>query len=163
MNPATEVASLTFLQVLRIPSRHSALTDCRHVVSGAISLPSRGTFHLSLTLLVHYRSPSVFSLGRWSSRIPTGFLVSRGTQEIRQKIGSFSSTGLSPSSAGLSNHLRLTSNFVTSWPSQGGRSTPTTPRPQRLGPITCTRFGLFPFRSPLLRESHFLLSFPRGT
>ena len=85
--------------------------------------------------------------------------MSRGTQEIRRKIGTFSPTGLSPSLAGLSNRLRLTSNFVTSWPSQGGRPTPTTPRPQRLGPITCPRFGLFPFRSPLLRESNFFFFF----
>ena len=28
-----------------------ALTDCRHTVSGTISLPSRGTFHHSLTVL----------------------------------------------------------------------------------------------------------------
>src|SRR6478752_6592924 len=34
-----------------------ALTACRHTVSGTISLPSRGTFHLSLTVLVRYRSP----------------------------------------------------------------------------------------------------------
>ena len=33
-----------------------ALTDCRHTVSGTISLPARGTFHLSLTVLVRYRS-----------------------------------------------------------------------------------------------------------
>src|SRR6185436_17052778 len=33
-----------------------ALTACRHTVSGTISLPSRGTFHLSLTVLVRYRS-----------------------------------------------------------------------------------------------------------
>src|SRR5215213_8119224 len=42
------------------PSPHhkgSAPTDCRQTVSGTISLPSRGTFHLSLTVLVHYRSP----------------------------------------------------------------------------------------------------------
>ena len=38
-----------------------------------------GSFHLSLTVLVHYRSPRVFSLGRWSSQIPTEFLVFRGT------------------------------------------------------------------------------------
>src|SRR5437764_10854060 len=35
----------------------SAPTDCKHTVSGTISLPSRGTFHLSLTVLVRYRSP----------------------------------------------------------------------------------------------------------
>ena len=34
-----------------------ALTVCKPTVSGTISLPSRGTFHLSLTVLVHYRSP----------------------------------------------------------------------------------------------------------
>src|ERR1035437_7638209 len=40
------------------PSRHEAApTACKHTVSGAISLPFRGTFHLSLTVLVHYRSP----------------------------------------------------------------------------------------------------------
>jgi hypothetical protein len=58
-----------------------APTACRHTVSGTISLPSRGAFHLSLTVLVHYRSSRVFSLGEWSPQIPTGFHVSRGTQE----------------------------------------------------------------------------------
>jgi hypothetical protein len=28
----------------------------------------------------------VFSLGRWSSRLPTGFLVSRGTLELRRSL-----------------------------------------------------------------------------
>ena len=51
-----------------------ALTACRHTVSGTISLPSRGTFHLSLTVLVRYRSPG--SIQAWrvvppdSHRIP---------------------------------------------------------------------------------------------
>src|SRR5919205_530708 len=42
------------------PSPHpkvKALTDCRRTVSGTLSLPSRGTFHHSLTVLVRYRSP----------------------------------------------------------------------------------------------------------
>ena len=62
-------------------TQHSPSTVCRHTVSGSISLPFRGSFHLSLTVLVRYRSPRVFSLGRWSSRFPTGFHVSRSTQE----------------------------------------------------------------------------------
>ena len=33
-----------------------APTVCRHTVSGSFSLPFRGAFHLSLTVLVHYRS-----------------------------------------------------------------------------------------------------------
>ena len=36
---------------------HSPLTACKHTVSGSISLRSRGAFHLSLTVLVRYRSP----------------------------------------------------------------------------------------------------------
>ena len=39
---------------------------------------------------------------------------------------------------------------------------PTTPYRQRHQAITPARFRLFPFRSPLLRES-LLLSFPQGT
>ncbi len=31
-------------------------TACKRQVSGTISLPFRGAFHLSLTVLVHYRS-----------------------------------------------------------------------------------------------------------
>src|SRR5699024_7849023 len=38
------------------PSPLKAPTDCKHTVSGTISLPSRGAFHLSLTVLVRYRS-----------------------------------------------------------------------------------------------------------
>ena len=41
-------------------------------------------------------------------------------------------------------------------------SIPTTPQWQRHQAVTPLRFGLFPFRSPLLRES-LLLSFPRVT
>ena len=32
------------------------LTVCRYMVSSSLSLPSRGSFHLSLAVLVHYRS-----------------------------------------------------------------------------------------------------------
>ena len=52
-----------------------------YVVSGSISSPLRGAFHLSLTVLVHYRSLKVFSLGEWSPQLPTRFHVPRGTQE----------------------------------------------------------------------------------
>ena len=45
-------------------------------------LPVRHAFHLSLTVLVHYRSLHIFSLGRWSSRIPTEFHVLRSTWDM---------------------------------------------------------------------------------
>jgi hypothetical protein len=33
-------------------------TACKRTVSGSFHSPSRGSFHLSLTVLVHYRSLS---------------------------------------------------------------------------------------------------------
>jgi hypothetical protein len=42
------------------------------MVSGSISFPSRGAFHLSLTVLVHYRSPGYLALGSGLPRFPAG-------------------------------------------------------------------------------------------
>jgi hypothetical protein len=61
--------------------------------------PKRGTFHLSLTVLVHYRSPNVFSLGEWTPQIPTG-LACPVVLRCLTRAGWFSSTGLSPSVVG---------------------------------------------------------------
>ena len=52
---------------------------CGHGVSGSLSLPSRGPFHLSFTVLCSIGHWVVFSLAGWSPRLPTGFHVSRGT------------------------------------------------------------------------------------
>src|SRR5579875_2822172 len=65
---------------LSIPWIQWPLTACACVVSGSLSSPSRGAFHLSLTVLLPYRSPQFFSLGGWSPRLPTSLLVARGTQ-----------------------------------------------------------------------------------
>ena len=62
------------------PCARRPLTACRQRFQVLFHSPHRGAFHLSLTVLVHYRSPRVFSLGTWSSQLPAGFLVSRGTQ-----------------------------------------------------------------------------------
>ena len=51
--------------------------------------PRRGSFHLSLTVLVRYRSSNVFSLGKWSPQFPTRFLVSRRTQDPRHNLHDF--------------------------------------------------------------------------
>ncbi len=69
--------------------RHGPPTACRQPVSGSVSLPSRGAFHLSLTVLVHYRWQRVFSLRRWSSGIPPGLLVSRSTRGNSAKPPAF--------------------------------------------------------------------------
>src|SRR5256885_13583355 len=83
------------------------LTAGEYVVSGSLSSPSRGAFHLSLTVLVHYRSLLVLSLGGWSPQLPTRFLVSRGTQDAdpRQPL---TATGLSPALVGRSNPFAFT-------------------------------------------------------
>jgi hypothetical protein len=72
------------------------VTACKRTVSGTISLPSRGAFHLSLTVLVHYRSVGIFSLAGWSPRIHARFHVARATQEPTKTTPSLSPTGLSP-------------------------------------------------------------------
>src|SRR5581483_9260476 len=68
---------------LSAPWAQWPLTAGAYGGSGSLSSPSRGAFHLSLTVLVHYRSPNVLSLGGWSPRLPTRFRVSRGTQDPR--------------------------------------------------------------------------------
>ena len=49
----------------------------------------RSSFHLSLTVLCAIGHRGVFSLGRWSSQLPTGFLVSRGTRGHPRVIQGF--------------------------------------------------------------------------
>src|ERR1700760_1420226 len=53
--------SLTRRLILQKARHHptpkgKALTACKRTVSGTLSLPSRGTFHHSLTVLIRYRS-----------------------------------------------------------------------------------------------------------
>ena len=40
------------------PDGRCAVSACKHKVSGSLSLPSRGSFHLSFTVLLLYRSPN---------------------------------------------------------------------------------------------------------
>jgi hypothetical protein len=74
---------------------HWPLTAGEYVVSGSLSSPLRDPFHLSLTVLVHYRSLKMFSLGGWSPLLPTGLHVARGTQDASQAAAR-ATTGLSP-------------------------------------------------------------------
>ena len=55
--------------------RSGAPTACRRTVSGTVSLPSRGAFHLSLTVLVRYRSQG--STQAWMVVHPGSDRVSR--------------------------------------------------------------------------------------
>ena len=62
------------------PSPLKALTACKRPVSGTISLPSRGTFHHSLTVLCTIGHQVVFRLTKWSWQIHTRFHESRATR-----------------------------------------------------------------------------------
>ena len=137
------------------PSPSRALTACRSTVSGSLSLPSRGPFHLSLTVLCAIGSCRVFSLGGWSPRIPAGFLVSRRTQVTRPcsrkrfAYGAFTRSGR-PS------QVRSATLAVSHCTGQAPAASLQPRAPEG------TRFGLLPVRSPLLGESR-LISTPAGT
>jgi hypothetical protein len=59
--------------------------------------PNRGSFHLSLTVLVHYRSQ--MSIEPWKMVLPNSHRVPRAPWYLgaRQRGDIFSPTGLSPS------------------------------------------------------------------
>ena len=135
------------LQKVRHHTFNSAMSARKHRVSGSFSLPSRGSFHLSLTVLYSIGHMVVFSLRRWSSFLPSGFLVSRRTPDSCSRQINLSSTGLLPSLTELSSSVPLDHPFAFR------KSLPDT--------YFYISFGLLRFRSPLLSES-FLLSFPPG-
>ncbi len=54
---------------------------CRSMVSGSLSLPFRGSFHLSLAVLCAIGQPGIFSLTQWSGLIPTTFHGGSGTRD----------------------------------------------------------------------------------
>ena len=68
---------------------YGALSACKLTVSGSISLPSRGSFHLSLTVLFAIGHMVVFSLTGWSPCLPSGFLVSRRTPDSARSFKNF--------------------------------------------------------------------------
>ena len=79
---------------------------CKHKVSGSISLPSRGSFHLSLPVLFAIGHWVVFRLGGWAPLLQTGFHVSGPTLDTA-RLTSVSLTGLLPSSVELSRSIQL--------------------------------------------------------
>jgi len=56
LNPPLPISRRLILQQAHRHTFNRASIACRLTVSCSISLPFRGSFHLSLTVLVHYRS-----------------------------------------------------------------------------------------------------------
>jgi hypothetical protein len=143
--------------------RHSPPTDCRHTVSGTISLPFRGAFHLSLTVLYAIGRQEYLALEGGPPEFPRDSTWPAVLRTSAQEASTLSPTGLSPSLACRSRAVRLTLRFVTSRPVlRPVWRWPVTPPVQRRRAITHRRFRLFPVRSPLLGESR-LISIRQGT
>lgn len=142
------------------PSPRKAPTDCRHTVSETLSLPSRGAFHLSLTVLVRYRSdrniqayPTVGADSHGIPRVPRYL----GTRTGRQRAFGYGAITLYGREF---NPVRLTRRFITATGPVGARTpSPTTPMPQPPTGLTRHRFG----HHPLSLATTHGISFPAGT
>src|SRR5271166_4707479 len=141
----------------------NAPTACRHTVSGTISRPLTGvlfTFPSRYWFTIGHQG--VFRLRRWSSRIHTEFHGLRATWDTARESSEFRVRGYHPLCRRFPTSS-ATQTICNSLPDQQfWLNGPATPATQRLLALTRDWFGLFPFRSPLLRESR-LLSLPAGT
>src|SRR5262245_12239127 len=93
-----------------------ALTDCRQPHSGTISLPSLGTFHLSLPVLVRYRSPGsiqAYQVVLADSRQITGVRRYSGTRTGRPTAFVYRTITVY---GAASQRLRLATDFLTARP-----------------------------------------------
>ena len=140
---------------------YGAPTACKHTVSDSISLPSRGSFHLSLTVLcaigqqeylalrdmVHADSHRISRVRWYSGKYKTVY-----TKFFIQDFHLLRSTF--PCRSNILIYLLNTVQFFS--------YTPHYPIQTTAASLTFIWFRLIPVRSPLLGES-FLLSFPRIT
>ena len=133
------------------------------MVSGSLSLPFRGSFHRSLAVLCTIGQSGIFSLTQWSGQIPTTFHGGSGTWEhIPGRPAGFAYGAFTLCGAAFQ-LLLLPTGFVT--PRGAGRpplDVSRYPGVAKAAAMAPRRFGLFPVRSPLLRES-LSISFPPAT
>ena len=134
------------LQKVRSRALNHAPSACKHMVSGSLSLPSRGSFHLSLTVLCAIGHGSSLGLGGG----PPGFPQDSSCPAVLWCHLSASSFAYWTVTISGPAFLRCSAQnpFLLD-----------DPQPPMSVDI---RFGLFPLRSPLLRKSMFLSS-PPGT
>ena len=122
--------------------------------------PHWGAFHLSLTVLVHYRSSNVFSLGKWTSRFPTGLacpVVLRNTDRspVRFRVRDYHPLWLAfPVPFHYQPDLSLLEAFAAT---SIGSSNPRTATPAS---YHAARVWAFPLS---LATTQGMISFPRGT
>ena len=138
-----------------------ALTARRRPVSGTLSLPSRGTFHHSLTVLIRYRSPGGIQAAKRSWQTHTGFHEPRATTGTRPHATSqVPPTGLSPATARRPRRFSYpASTTPPTTAAAGNRHAPTTPPPQPPPGLARQRFSHHPLS---LATTHGISS-PTGT
>ena len=134
-----------WLILLKARRQVCATHTLRPVVSTQFQIlfhsPRRGSFHLSLTVLLRYRSVRVFSLGGWSPLLPT-MLASIVVLRIIASMLRF--------------RLRDSHPLWRNFPNASASLR--IPSRESCNPVRLNeRFGLFRFRSPLLAESSPLL------
>ena len=140
------VTRRSVLQKVRSRALNRTPSACKHRVSGSLSLPSRGSFHLSLTVLCAIGHRSSLGLGGGPPGFPQDFTCPAvlwyclSTSDFPYRTVTFSGPAF----------LRCSSRLPLLFDS---------PQPQA---SVDPWFGLIPVRSPLLRESSFLSS-PPGT
>ena len=103
----------------------------------------------------------VLSLGRWSSQIPTGFLVSRRTQVPSRRYARFAYGAITLFGQPFQT-ARLRTHLITSCHDCRHSCLALQPHLYNAGRLTYRWFGLVRVRSPLLAESR-LIYFPEGT
>jgi len=128
--------------------RHRTSPACRHTVSGLFTPLSGVLFTFPSRYWYTIGQSGVFRLMRWSSQIQTGFHVSRLTWGIRSRQSPFRLRDSHPVPSGFPSGFDYRHWLLNA-----------APLPRR---NFFLRFGLLPFRSPLLGES-LLLSSPSGT
>ena len=137
-HPLTSPRGATRWLILQKARRHSAKaapTACGRTVSGTVSLPSRGAFHLSLAVLVRYRSQE--SIQGWRVDPPDSHRVSRarrysGADCRGDPIRVRGSNPVPPAFPGRSASVRLCNRTVVGPTTPGG----TCPPRFALGPLS---------------------------
>ena len=137
-----------------------ALTACKRPVSGTISLPSRGTFHHSLTVLSTIGHQEVFrqpsGLGRFTQDSTSPVLLGQTIPDTHQPVPP---TGVSPTTPRLPRRFSYRSAHAPPLRQKRKQDSPTTPHTQPLPSITRTRFNHHPLS---LATTHGISS-PTGT
>ena len=136
-----------------------ALTACKRPVSGTISLPSRGTFHHSLTVLSTIGHQEVFrqpsGLGRFTQDSTSPVLLGHRPRHAPTS----SAYGGITHYATPSQTIQLQISTRAPSPAEEEQNSPTTPHTQPLPSITRTRFNHHPLS---LATTHGISS-PTGT